>query len=60
MFEFVRLVRSDRAVRILRAKITVPKDFVHRYLTATLYLRTRRLVIDCGGSRLTIPFSLAC
>jgi putative transposase len=54
--EFVRLVRSDRMVRILGARISVPPGFVHRYLTARLYLRTRRLVIDCEGSRLEIPF----
>jgi putative transposase len=56
--EFVRLVRSDRVVRILGARISVPPDFVHRYLAARLYLRTRRLVIDCEGSRLEIPFIL--
>lgn len=56
--EFVRLVRSDRVVRILGGRVTVPHDFVHRYLTATLYLRTRRLVLDCQGSRLEIPFLL--
>ena len=54
----MRLVRSDQVVRILGARITVPAEFVHRYLTATLYLRTRRLVIDCQGSRLEIPFFL--
>lgn len=59
MVEFVRLVRSDRLVRILGARISVPQDFVHRYLTATLYLRTRRLVIDCEGSRLEISYVLA-
>jgi hypothetical protein len=57
--EFIPLVRSDRVVRILGAKITVPEAFVHRYLTATLYLRTRRLVIDCGGSRMEMPFPLS-
>ena len=58
LVEFVRLVRSDRVVRILGAKVSVPEDFVHRYLTATLYLRTRRLVVDCQGSRLGMPFDL--
>ena len=56
--DFVRLVRSDRVVRILGAKITVSESFVHRYLTARLHLRTRTLVIDCDGSRMTMPFSL--
>jgi putative transposase len=56
--EFVRLVRSDRVVRILGARVTMPAEFVHRYLTATLYLRTRRLVIDCPGSRLEMGFLL--
>jgi hypothetical protein len=54
------MVRSDRVVRmILGARISVPSAFIHRYLTAKLYLRTRRLVIDCEGSRLEIPFLLA-
>jgi len=56
--EFVRLVRSDRVVRILGARIIVPEHFIHRYLTAILYVRTRRLVVDCQGSRLEIPFVL--
>lgn len=56
--EFVRLVRSDRVVRILGARITVPEEFIHRYLTAALHLRTRRLVLACEGSRLEIPFVL--
>jgi len=56
--EFVRLVRSDRVVRILGARITVPEAFVHRYLSATLHVRTRRLVLDSEGSHLEIPFVL--
>ncbi len=57
--EFVRLVRSDRVVRILGVKIAVPDKLVHRYVTAKLYLRTRRLVLECEATRLEIPFVLS-
>ncbi|HXF56150.1 MAG TPA: tetratricopeptide repeat protein [Actinomycetota bacterium] len=55
---FVRLVRSDRVVRIMGARISGPEDFIHRYLTASLHLRTSRLVVDCQGSRLEMPLLL--
>jgi len=56
--EFVRLIRSDRILKVLDAKITVPEDLVHRYVTATLHLRTERLVIDAAGQyfRMELPF----
>ena len=36
--EFVRLIRSDRLIKVLDAKITLPEELVHRYFTATLHL----------------------
>jgi len=47
--EFVRLIRSDRLLKVLDAKITLPEELVHRYVTATLHLRTERLVIAGHG-----------
>lgn len=54
--EFVRLVRSDRTVKVLGAKIPVPQSFVHRYVRAILYVRTERLVVQCEGERVEFPF----
>jgi len=59
LVEFIRLIRSDRTLKVLGAKITVPEEFVHRYVTATLHVRTQRLVIDCEGSRIETEFPLA-
>lgn len=36
--EFIRFIRSDRRLRLLRRQITVPEQFAYRYLTATLDL----------------------
>ncbi|MGH8936566.1 MAG: hypothetical protein ACRDXD_09960 [Acidimicrobiia bacterium] len=46
--EFIRLIRSDRQARILGVKIPLPEELVYRYVTATLHLRTERLVIECA------------
>ncbi|HYV01123.1 MAG TPA: integrase core domain-containing protein [Actinomycetota bacterium] len=57
--EFVRLIRSDRLARILGAKIVLPTELVHRYVTATLHVRDHRLVIeDREGFHLEVPFPL--
>ena len=57
--EFVRLVRSDRTVKVLGAKIPLPHSFVHRYVRAILYVRTERLVVQCEGERVELPFPLS-
>lgn len=36
--EFIRFVRSDRKLRLLRRQITMPEELVYRYVTATLDL----------------------
>lgn len=36
--EFIRFIRSDRKLRLMRRQITVPKRLVYRYVTATLDL----------------------
>ena len=46
--EFIRLIRSDRQARILGVKIPVTEELVYRYVTATLHLRTQRLIIECA------------
>lgn len=47
--DFVLLIRSDRLLKALNAKIEMPEKLVHRYVTATLHLRTQRLVIQATG-----------
>ncbi|MGH2703720.1 MAG: hypothetical protein ACRDJ4_01075 [Actinomycetota bacterium] len=58
LIEFVRLIRSDRLLKVLDAKTTMPEELVHRYVVATLYLRTRRLVVQAHGQllRMDLPF----
>lgn len=46
LIEFVRLIRSDRMLKILGSKIEMPNALVHRYVTATLHVRTQILVIE--------------
>lgn len=60
LIDFVRLIRSNRELRILGSKIPVPSELVHRYVTATLHVRTQRLVIECEGHpwQEELPFSL--
>jgi len=60
LIDFVRLIRSNRELRILGSKIPVPSELVHRYVTATLHVRTQRLVIECEGHpwHEELPFSL--
>ena len=38
LIDFVRLIRSNRELRILGSKIPVPPELVHRYVTATLHV----------------------
>lgn len=47
--EFIRLIRSNHQLRILGVNIPMPDELVYRYLTATLHLRTQRLVVECAG-----------
>lgn len=60
LVEFVRLIRSDRLLKVLGSKIDMPQALVHRYVTATLHVRTQRLVIDAEGHswRKELPFPL--
>lgn len=50
--EFIRLIRSDRLLKILTAKIPMPEKVIHRYVTATLNVGTAQLVVECKGQRL--------
>lgn len=47
--EFVRLIRSDRLLKVLGSKIEMPGALVHRYVTATLHVRTQRMVMEAEG-----------
>jgi hypothetical protein len=57
--DFVRLIRSDRLLKILGVKLPVPEALVHRYVTATLHVRRERLVATCEDLwRMEVPFIL--
>lgn len=47
--EFIRLIRSDRTLKVLGSKIDMPEEVVHRYVVATLHVRTQRVVIEAEG-----------
>ncbi|MGH2990220.1 MAG: integrase core domain-containing protein [Solirubrobacterales bacterium] len=52
--EFIRFIRSDRKLRLLRRELTMPEHAVYRYLTATLDLAAPKAennltVCDCEG-----------
>ncbi|MDQ5874885.1 MAG: hypothetical protein M3526_05830 [Actinomycetota bacterium] len=47
--DFVRLIRPNKELRILGSKIPMSPELVHRYVTATLHVRTQRLVVECEG-----------
>lgn len=61
--EFIRFIRSDRRLRLLRRTITMPETHVYRYVTATLDLAIPRteqnlLVCDTDGElviRASVP-----
>lgn len=55
--EFVRLIRSDRALKVLGSKIAVPEEIVHRYVVATLHVRTQRIVVQTEGHPWSAEFS---
>lgn len=58
--DFIRLIRSDRILKLLAgSKLTLPEELVHRYVTATLSVRTERLVITCDGWRQEVTFHLS-
>lgn len=58
--EFIRLIRSDRLLKVLGAKITVPEKLVHRYVTATLSVRSKLLRVHSEGELfLEVPFPLS-
>ena len=57
--DFVRLIRSDRLLKILGVKLPVPETLVHRYVTATLHVRHEQLVATCEDLwRMEVPFIL--
>jgi transposase InsO family protein len=56
--EFIRFIRSDRKLRLLRRSITMPETHVYRYVTATLDLAIpanegNLLVSDTDGELVT-------
>lgn len=58
--EFIRLIRSDRILKVLTgSKLTLPEELVHRYVTAVLDVRTELLVLTCDGWKREVPFHLS-
>jgi putative transposase len=56
--EFIRFIRSDRKLRILRREIEMPQQLTHHYVTATLDLSLRAaqgnlLICDHEGELVT-------
>ncbi len=49
--EFIRLIRSDRLLRIMGVKIALPEAYVHEYVTAVLDIRREELDVIHRGRR---------
>lgn len=43
--EVIRLIRSDRLLKLFGDKIEMPEETVHQYVLATIQVRARRLVV---------------
>ena len=52
--EFIRLIRSDRILRVLGREIVLDAAFVHEYVTATLDVRRQTLTVHHRGRRATV------
>ncbi len=49
--ELIRLIRSDRLLRIMGVKIELPEAFVHEYVTAVLDVQREELTVIHRGRR---------
>lgn len=47
--EAIRLVRSDRVLKLFGEKIEMPEETVHQYVLASIHVRAQRLVVTCSG-----------
>lgn len=57
--EFIRLIRSDRLLRVMDARITLPEGLVYEYVTAVLDIGREELdVVHLGRRVKTLPFRL--
>jgi len=57
--EFIRLIRSDRLLRVMDARITLPERLVYEYVTAILDVGREELeVLHLGRHVKTLPFRL--
>ncbi|HEV2249897.1 MAG TPA: integrase core domain-containing protein [Candidatus Limnocylindria bacterium] len=57
--EFIRLIRSDRVLRVMAARIALPEAFVYEYVTAVLDVRREVIDVFHLGRRVrTVPFRL--
>lgn len=52
--EFIRLIRSDRQLRLPGREIKLPEAFVHEYVTATIDLAREELTVRHRGRRITV------
>ncbi len=57
--EFIRLIRSDRVLRVMNARIELPEGLVYEYVTAVLDVGREKLdVLHLGRHVKTLPFRL--
>lgn len=57
--EFIRLIRSDRLLRVMDARIELPEGLVYEYVTAVLDVGSEKLdVLHLGRHVKTLPFRL--
>lgn len=57
--EFIRLIRSDRVLRVMNARIELPEGLVYEYVTAVLDVGREKLdILHLGRHVKTLPFRL--
>lgn len=47
--EAVRLIRSDRILNLFGEHFEMPEETIHQYVVATIFVRTKRLVVTYRG-----------
>ncbi len=52
--EFIRLIRSDRMLRLPGREIELPEAFVHEYVTAILDVAREELSVHHSGRRIAV------
>ncbi|MBE0449198.1 MAG: transposase [Actinobacteria bacterium] len=51
--KLIRFIRSDGKLDIFSERFQLDKSVVYEYVTATIYVKEQRLIVDCQGQEVT-------